>query len=197
MSTTEKSNKYSMSLPRYCFLHVDYLKSYMTSLPRPIFHHVQEVFNCEDIAMSFWISKLTHGEPPLLADTWAIKSMVKLYSPERISGTHDHKKLRDACVDSFAQTLDLKDRLKKASIVHTNTPFFEAGAPSSDNNNASPANWRVVDRHEALMKLVHHWKHMPPTDAVQEVLKLRSHTAGRAFVSGLMEDTTPWKKRWK
>lgn len=193
MSTTEKSNQYSLSLPRYCFIHRDYMNSYMTHLPRPIFQHVAEVFNCEDIAMSFWISHLTDGRPPLLADNWSMKSMIKLYSPERISGTHNHKKLRDACVDSFAQQLGLKGKLNKGVIEHKEAPFFQCGAPGDK----APANWRVVDRHAALLEKIHHWKHIKPSEFLKELSQLRNHVIHRAFVLGLIENTTPWKERWE
>ena len=192
MSTTEKSNQYSLSLPRYCFMHVDYLNSYMTNLPRPIFNHVSEIFNCEDIAMSFWISRQTGGRPPLLADTWAMKSMVKLYSPETISGTHGHKKLRDACVDSFANRLGLKGVLQKGTIVNRKKPFFECGA----DGDKPPATWRLVDRNAELQKMLNHWKQLPPGKAVSEVSHLRSHMIRHAYVLGLVADTPPWKDRW-
>ena len=67
---------------------------------------------------------MTGGRPPLLADGWSMKTMVKLYSPETISGTQDHKALRDACVNDFAQQLGLKGILQKATVVHHNHPPF-------------------------------------------------------------------------
>jgi len=193
MSTTEKSNKYSLSLPRYCFLHRDYLDSYMTNLPRPIFTRVAENFNCEDIAMSFWISRMTGGSPPLLTDTWSMKSMVKLYSPETISGTRDHKKLRDACVNDFAEQLGLKGMLQKGTIRHDKTPLFECGAAG---NKEPPVNWRLVERNTDLQKKIHHWKHLPNDKAISEISKLRSHMIRHAYVLGLIADTSPWKERW-
>lgn len=194
MSTTEKSNQYSLSLLRYCFIHRDYLNSYMKDMPRPIFDHVAEIFNCEDIAMSLWISSLTEGSPPLLADTWSMKSLIKLYSPETISGTHGHKQLRDACVNSFSQQLGLKGILKKATIEHKEDPFFECGAPGDDK---APANWRVVDRHAALLTKIHHWKHLKRGNVIKEVSQLRMHMIRHAYELGLVEDTSPWKERWK
>lgn len=193
MSTTEKSNKYSLSLPRYCFIHADYLNSYMTQLPRPIFTRVQEIFNCEDIAMSFWISRMTGGRPPLLADYWAVKSMTKLYSPETISGTKNHKKLRDACVNDFADLLGLKTMMQKATIVHKHEHMFECGA---EGDKKPPPNWRLVDRNAELQKKIHHWKHLAKDRQMSEVLKLRSHMIRHAYVMGLIADTTPWKERW-
>lgn len=65
MSTTERSNAYSLTLTRSCFLHVNYLHWY-TGHPRydPIRAFVAEHLNCEDIGMSFLVSSLTRGQPP-------------------------------------------------------------------------------------------------------------------------------------
>ena len=86
MSTTESSNQYSITLPRASFIHRDYLDLYTQALPREIFNFVSQNLNCEDVAMSFLVSSLTNGKPPLLADQWAVKSMIKLYSSKTISG---------------------------------------------------------------------------------------------------------------
>jgi hypothetical protein len=55
MSTTEKSNQYSITLTRYSFLHRDYLTAYWQVLPANIRQTVADNFNCEDIAMSLLI----------------------------------------------------------------------------------------------------------------------------------------------
>jgi glucuronyl/N-acetylglucosaminyl transferase EXT2 len=194
MSTTEKSNKYSLSLPRYCFLHKDYLNSYMANLPRTIFIRVQQDFNCEDIAMSFWISHLTGGSPPLLADVWAMKSLSKLYSPETISGTKSHKALRDACVNDFADILEIKGKLKKAKIWHSQQPWFHAG---DEGNDEPPKQWRLVERNAELEKTLHHWKHLSNKKLMAELNKLKTSMIRHAFVLGLIADSPPWKRRWK
>lgn len=108
LSQVRKENKYSLTLPRYCFLHRDYLHMYMTLLPKTIIDFVAEKLNCEDIAMSFFVSSVTKGQLPLLADLWAMQSMIKLASPLKISDTNNHKAIRDLCVDSFAEILGLK-----------------------------------------------------------------------------------------
>lgn len=60
--------------------------------------------------MSFFVSALTNGNVPLLADFWAsMPSMVKLDSEHAISETDNHKIIRDECVDRFGFLLGLKD----------------------------------------------------------------------------------------
>lgn len=99
---------------------------------------VETNFNCEDIAMTLMISSHTDGQPPLLADLWAMNSMVKLSADSTISGGDSHKKLRDDCIDIFAQLLHLKydsqkladgNKLKRAQWIHkTSTWAFDCGA---------------------------------------------------------------------
>jgi hypothetical protein len=64
LSTTEKTNQYSLTLPCYAFVHRDYLDSYFTAMPAVIRETVATNFNCEDIAMSFWVSSQTDGRRP-------------------------------------------------------------------------------------------------------------------------------------
>ena len=109
LSDTRKRNEYSMVLPRFSFIHADYLNLYMTHLPPRILQTVDTNFNCEDIAMSFFISSLTYGKVPLLANHWSMLSMVKLKSSNAISHSSNHKTLRDSCVDDFSFLLGLKD----------------------------------------------------------------------------------------
>jgi hypothetical protein len=60
--------------------------------------------------MSLFVSALTGGKVPLLADFWAtMPSMVKLDSKRAISESKNHKDIRDDCVDKFAFLLGLKD----------------------------------------------------------------------------------------
>ena len=110
LSSTQKRNQYSMTLQRFCFIHRHYLNLYMEYAPTRIIKTVGDHFNCEDIAMSFFVSALTNGNVPLLADFWAsMPSMVKLDSEHAISETDNHKIIRDECVDNFSFLLGLKD----------------------------------------------------------------------------------------
>ena len=110
LSSSQKRNAYSITLPRFCFIHRDYLHLYMQFAPSRIIKTVEDHVNCEDIAMSFFVSALTNGKVPLLTDFWAsMPSMVKLDSESAISATDTHKVLRDECVDKFGFLLGLKD----------------------------------------------------------------------------------------
>jgi hypothetical protein len=138
LSTTKGENLYSLSLTRYCFIHRDYMNRYTSDLPSIILDTVATQFNCEDIAMSLMISSLTQGQPPLLADYWAMHSQLKLEVDVGISGSGTHKKFRDSCIDSFASLFGLKDsdndnRLQKAQWVHpTKSWAFGCGATEDD-----------------------------------------------------------------
>ena len=102
--------QYSIVLPsKSAFLHRDYLHLYITALPRSIYQYVEENFQCEDIAMSYMVSSLTGGKPPLMADYWAVKSMTEIYSKDGISGAKSHLDERHGCVTDFAELLGLKN----------------------------------------------------------------------------------------
>eukprot|EP00956_Cyclotella_meneghiniana_P032294 scaffold88007_cov69-Cyclotella_meneghiniana.AAC.2 len=204
MSTTEKSNYYSLTLPRASFLHRDYLDLYTMALPRPMYAYIGQHFECEDIAMSFLVSSLTQGKPPLIADYWAVKSMVKLYSQSRISGGKDHKQARDKCVNNFAEMLGLKGTvvdgiqvqpLQTAKIRHKDN-FFGYGVEPEDWSNIdlqslkSPHLQHVVER-------LRHVKTLPGKEKIAWLSARISETRSEAHQVGMIENTEPWKKRWK
>ena len=86
-------NQYSMTLPsKMCFIHRDYLDLYVKVLPRQIYHFIDRNFNCEDISMSFFVSALTGGRPPLLGDHWAVRINMgrELYSNNELSRKKEH-----------------------------------------------------------------------------------------------------------
>ncbi|CAB9517322.1 Exostosin-like 3 [Seminavis robusta] len=201
LSTTQKGNRYSMSLPRYAFLHRDYLDLYMTQLPRPIFDQVAEHFNCEDIAMSFLISSRTKGRPPLLAHFWSIESMIKLHVPKRISGTKDHKALRDACVESFAQHLDLKGRLYAAPILYRNDTMFYCGDKhyhdDDDDKHKSNLRQEISNREEDLTKNIRQWKKFSNKHMAKFVSEMKANASANAKLAGLIEHTEEWTARFR
>jgi len=197
-STTEKANKYSMSLTRFCFIHRDYLDIYTKELPNSILDSVAKNFNCEDVAMSFLISSLTDGKPPLLADTWAIKSMIKLYAQEKISGTHNHKHLRDICVNSFAQTLGLKDPkgsrlLKGVKLYHRQDAMFECGVVTHHTHERNPKS----DRQLSLEAKRREWKEDGGKALQADLKRLISKAVMNAYRAGLIQNSDPWKERFQ
>jgi hypothetical protein len=100
---------YSIALPRYCFFHRDYMHWYTTDLPRSMFEKVERRRNCEDLAMSMFVTRLTGGKAPLLADHWARWVFVELESDNAISDTKRHKMTRMICLNDFADALGLKE----------------------------------------------------------------------------------------
>ncbi|KAG7368334.1 glycosyl transferase family 64 protein [Nitzschia inconspicua] len=197
LSTTRKENRYSMSLTRYCFLHRDYLDYYLEHLPTIILEMVAQNFNCEDIAMSFMISSLTQGQPSLLADTWAMNTQMKLRVEDKISGGKDHKKLRDECVDSFAQMMGIKDgtssiRLQKAKILRSKTLYFESGAKTDDKMNDNyPKSQREIQHEEMIRK----WKSNGPGTIKTALGTMMRMTGKGAYEMGLLGSAEDEKKK--
>ena len=176
----------------------------MKQLPRPILDHVAESFNCEDIAMSFMISSLTDGRPPLLANFWAMETMVKLYVPKKISGTKNHKALRDACVDSFAHQLDLKGRLYAAPILHRNETMFYCG-DSHYNNHDTSTDRQIIDMDQnqgsfSKRQLEHNqqinqWRKHDNSGIRQIIAAMKREASVKAQLAGLLEHTDEWKAK--
>jgi len=199
MSTTESSNRYSITLPRASFLHRDYLDLYTLALPRPIYIYVAQHLECEDIAMSFFVSSLTNGKPPLLADYWAVKSMIKLYSATKISGGKDHKSTRDTCVNDFAELLGIKENgewpLQTGKLIHTNQ-FFGYGAEPEDWLSFDP---RAFGDSLWLQDIIESMQVLQSSSNEQRMGWLMQQKAGtmrEAKTVGMIETTEEWKKRW-
>ena len=202
MSTTEKSNSYSLTLPRASFLHKDYLDLYIMAMPRPIYLYVAEHFECEDIAMSFFVSSLTGGRPPLITDYWAVKSMIKLYSEKKISGGKGHKSARDKCVDRFADMLGVKEDgewgpLQKAELIH------DADEDMMFGYGAEPEDWDVMDeaslssaRLKELVVTVKGLKKKSYKEQLKWLQGKKYQTMKEAKKKGMIENTDEWEERW-
>jgi hypothetical protein len=174
------------------------------ALPRSIYTYVAQNLECEDVAMSFLVSSLTGGKPPLLADYWAVKSMVKLYSTKKISGGKDHKATRDTCVNDFAELLGLKEDgewpLQTGKLLHTDK-FFGYGAETEEWSNinvralsqsSSSASDRLQDGVEKMQQL----QTMSSNDRMGWLAKEKAMTMMEAKEVGMIEGTPEWKKRW-
>jgi len=209
MSTTESSNRYSITLPRASFIHRDYLDLYIMALPRPIYSYVAQNLECEDVAMSFLVSSLTDGKPPLLADYWAVKSMVKLYSTKKISGGKDHKATRDACVNDFARMLSLKEDgewpLQTGKLLHSDK-FFGYGAETEEWSNiqavdsiaqsSSSSSSLSGNRLQGIITTMQHLQTLSSNDRMNWLTNEKAITMMEAKEGGMIENTPEWKKRW-
>jgi glucuronyl/N-acetylglucosaminyl transferase EXT2 len=166
----------------------------MTVLPRSIFAMVSSSFNCEDMAMSLFISSLTQARPPLLADFWAIKSMIKLYSKKRISAQKNHKSLRDECVNSFAEQLQVKvgnTQLYAAPFLHQDAPLFDCG------DERDPVQTPRIERLVALSNKIQRWKSQDIAVTAKELSALQAAISSQAYELGLIENSDRWRQRWK
>ena len=163
----------------------------MTNLPRTIFDSVATHFNCEDIAMSMFVTALRGGKSHLLADLWAITSMVKLYSPSSISTTIGHKFKRHQCVAEFAKELQLfegKTALRARTLVHNPKTAFEHGVPLGVAVSHPP-----TSREVELMASV---KGFTKSSMETHAWKWQISTMWEAMKNGLILNTVPWEERW-
>ena len=145
LSTVQKTNQYSISLTRYAFVHEFYYETYFSHMPSPIREFVDKHFNCEDIAMSLWITSnvvrwqqnqdldpFTTSATPLLVDCWAMQPLqIKLRKTEKdskaISSTADHKFIRDSCIEKFTDWLDLHSaEFKLETLVQSHPSTFQS-----------------------------------------------------------------------
>ncbi|KAL7536184.1 hypothetical protein ACHAXR_006971 [Thalassiosira sp. AJA248-18] len=199
MSTTESSNRYSITLPRASFLHRDYLDLYTMALPRPIYIYVAQNLECEDIAMSFLVSSLTNGKPPLIADYWAVKSMIKLYTEKKISGGKDHKSRRDTCVNDFAELLGLKENgewpLQTGKLLHRDQ-FFAYGAEPEDWSNIDPEGYQSSQRLQDVIQQMKEVQSSSGEDRMSWLTRRKAEAMGESKRLGMIEKTKEWKERW-
>jgi len=202
LSAAERTGTYSMVLTRTVFIHRDYLTLYVTVLPKSILDTVTDSLNCEDIAMTLLVSTATHGKPPLLANLWARKALVKLYHLSAISGEaedtkkqEEHRQLRNFCVDSFAQQMNLKSiKFSKLQSNHFLVQYsskekFETTPFSDEDTITSPPVSTDLE-----LQLIKEWTSATSKSALLEGwIKTTSFEAKKM---GLITHTEEWEKRW-
>lgn len=151
-----------MALPTLAgIMHRDYLDWYMRYFPRPFFHDIARQFNCEDIALSFFITALTQGKPPLLGDFWAMQSSrhVTDYTQQQASAIsangNTHKAVRHNCTKRALHELGLdlvpyKNMLTSMIAQGTNPVRFDTskrprknGPPPATENDWFQLNFEV------------------------------------------------------
>jgi len=150
LSLSKNRTEYSITLTRHAFIHVDYLQIYTHHLPQGIRNIIHKYKNCEDIAMSFLVSSMTEGQPPLLVDDWAMQSQIKLHVEEKISGSDQHKAVRDTCVHVFALFLGLHPgqdtplgKAKYAEMYNNSERYFPPIGDSLSQMNRREADFRT------------------------------------------------------
>lgn len=218
-SDTLRHNTYSMTLTRFCFVHRDYLDWYTLDVPRLIYDRVSCLFNCEDVAFSFFVSSRTGGRVPLLADFWAVQALVKLYSPHAISSQSDHMDVRDACTNDFARALGLKNRAKFLVPMfmfpawgNTSVRFGVGGERPTlrggDNNSQfgfgaepDPNPFEIREgfarrRKKMVRHMAHRWEGASQENITHHVWRMIASVRATVQVKGLIENTDEWEARW-
>ncbi|KAL7549615.1 hypothetical protein ACHAWF_012881 [Thalassiosira exigua] len=207
-----ESNSYSMTLPsKAAFVHRDYLILYTAALPRAIYRHIDEHFECEDIAMSYFVSALTGGRPPLLADSWATSSL-ELYSRDGISWKVGHLDSRNKCVNDFAEYLGLKEGkqspLEQGESAKLIQPLQSAKLlqGSSFAYGDEPEKWKSVEAVSLstprLQRLVGELQRRETLSGAESLKNsewiegLMAKMAHEARDAGLIKGTIEWKLRW-
>ena len=111
-----------------------------------------------------------------------------MYTLGKISGTKQHKSIRDDCVNSFAELLGLKvgtngdgadHHLQKVIFRHPHDSNFECGAPLDDKALDQAKLYKKSDR---LLNLEQNVKQWHDKDALtQEMRRMMSTAAQEAF----------------
>lgn len=90
----------SMILTGAAFLHKNYLSAYTYHMPSEIRKHVDNIKNCEDIAMNFLVSHLTRKPPIKTTSRWTLKCPT---CTESLFKTDSHFEKRHECIRLFSK----------------------------------------------------------------------------------------------
>ncbi|WKY02846.1 hypothetical protein Q1695_016270 [Nippostrongylus brasiliensis] len=90
----------SIILTGAAFLHKSYLQAYTHEMPEAIRQHVDEVTNCEDIAMNFLVSHRTREPPIKTTSKWTLRCPT---CSEMLSQDESHFSERHDCIRLFTK----------------------------------------------------------------------------------------------
>ncbi|KAJ1364077.1 hypothetical protein KIN20_024084 [Parelaphostrongylus tenuis] len=90
----------SIILTGAAFLHKSYLHAYTHEMPEAIRRHVDEVTNCEDIAMNFLVAHITREAPIKTTSKWTLKCPT---CSEMLSQDETHFLERHDCIRFFTK----------------------------------------------------------------------------------------------
>ena len=145
--------------------------------------------------MSFFVSSLMNGKPPLLAPYWAGKSQVKLFHKSAISDVSGHMDTRNTCVDMFAEILEVKDggmhKLITSPLFHNEHARSHYGALA---NNKRWPEGKVLPREEALKQMLTDWTSSKNASFKFTEMVLKSQE--QAQKAGLVPKTTEWRQQF-
>ncbi|EPB68027.1 EXTL2, alpha-1,4-N-acetylhexosaminyltransferase [Ancylostoma ceylanicum] len=90
----------SIILTGAAFLHKSYLHAYTHQMPEAIRRHVDDVMNCEDIAMNFLVSHITREPPIKTTSKWTLRCPT---CAETLSQDESHFHERHECIRLFTR----------------------------------------------------------------------------------------------
>ena len=169
-------------------------------MPSIIRTTIDQNFNCEDIAMSMYISAChSSHKVPLLANVWAVKSQIKMYVAKKISGTNNHKQIRDDCVHHFSQLLHLQDRHQFHTVpLHLGTMFDYGDVPEHWNDPHVPtrSEWSASMQH--AIATVERWQQLDDKEHtwMKEWKEFREDAIRPIYDAGYIEKTIPWRRKF-
>ncbi|CAJ0929409.1 unnamed protein product, partial [Mesorhabditis belari] len=97
---SNKTCQYSMILTGYAFLNKAYLHMYSKMMHEDVRRHVDEVMNCEDIAMNFLVSSITQKPPLKVTTKWTLRCP---NCSEKLSDDESHFNERHECIRLFTK----------------------------------------------------------------------------------------------
>jgi len=157
-------------------------------IPSKIFDFVAKEFNCEDIAMSFFVSSLNEGQVPLLAERWAQQCMAKMESDHKISATDTHTVKRHQCVQVFAEELGIHKISRHLFPGGTTKDLFDQNLLLSESSTKNG----MIEREIKLREMLSDWTN---EKFKQKCLELIRDTVSEAYERGLISQSIPWSKR--
>lgn len=99
---SEWTNQISMVLTGAAFHHKVWSYYYTYKMPQEIRHYVDEIFNCEDIAMNFLVANITRRAPIKVAPRKKFKCP-ECINTEMLSADARHMTIRSQCIDKFSK----------------------------------------------------------------------------------------------
>lgn len=90
----------SMILTGAAFIHKNYLSAYTYQMPSLVREHVDNIKNCEDIAMNFLVAHLTRKPPIKTTSRWTLKCPT---CTESLFKEDSHFQKRHECIRMFTQ----------------------------------------------------------------------------------------------
>jgi len=116
---TWREGAYSIILTKAAFLHHDYFKQYTYSMPKEIKDYVDNIRNCEDLAMQFLISN-SSSLPPLyvqghLSDLGTLGGI----STSKNVLLAGHMKSRSQCLNDLGNFYRGMPLIKSHVVVHS------------------------------------------------------------------------------